>query len=276
MDRAHVDAYLTRIGFDAVPRADLDTLRELQLRHLLAVPFENLSIHLGERIVLDEPALVDKLVHRRRGGFCYELNGAFAALLTALGYRVTRLAARVHAGDRFGPPFDHLTLRIDLAEPWLVDVGFGQFSRHPLRLAVGAEQADPSGVFRFAEHKDAQDTQDTADAQDGDLVVYCDGKPQYLIEPRPRALVDFEPTCWWHQTSPKSHFTRSLVCTRLTPTGRVTMSGRAIITTSSGERHERLLRDDADRLAAYREYFDVVLDRVPVVSEPAATEGVPS
>jgi N-hydroxyarylamine O-acetyltransferase len=89
--------------------------------HLLAVPFENLSIHLGELIVLDQAGLVTKVARMHRGGFCYELNGAFAALLTALGFRVSLLSARVFgAGKRPGPPFDHMTLRVDLAEPWLV------------------------------------------------------------------------------------------------------------------------------------------------------------
>ncbi|HKO85179.1 MAG TPA: arylamine N-acetyltransferase, partial [Actinomycetota bacterium] len=82
-----MEAYLARIGGARPWRTDAATLRELQLRHLLTVPFENLSIHLGEPIVLDPEALVDKLVQRRRGGFCYELNGAFATLLAALGFR---------------------------------------------------------------------------------------------------------------------------------------------------------------------------------------------
>src|SRR5215210_475819 len=99
MDDGGVDRYLDRIGANRPMRADADALAELQLRHLRSVPFENLSIHLGEPIVLQEAALVDKLVERRRGGFCYELNGAFAALLSAFGYRVTLLAASVHTRD---------------------------------------------------------------------------------------------------------------------------------------------------------------------------------
>src|SRR5690349_2377671 len=117
-------AYLSRIGMPeelAPPSAEL--LRELHIRHLESVPFENLSIHLDEPIRLDEDALLDKIVRRRRGGFCYELNGVFAALLEALGFRVTRHAARVFSGDgQLGIPFDHLALIVDLDEEWLVDV----------------------------------------------------------------------------------------------------------------------------------------------------------
>src|SRR5439155_12459989 len=115
---------------------------------LRAVPFENLSIHLGEPIVLDEAELLDKLVRRRRGGFCYELNGAFAALLAALGFEVTLLAARVYGGGVLSPPFDHLALPVDAPGPWLVDVGFGRHSHYPLRLDTAAEQVDPDGVFQ--------------------------------------------------------------------------------------------------------------------------------
>lgn len=127
MDDATVDAYLSRIGSARPERPGADELATLQQNHLASVPFENLSIHLGEEIVLEEKALLEKVVTRRRGGFCYELNGAFAALLSALGYEVTMLAARVFTPDGLGPLFDHLVLRVDLAQPWLVDVGFGSF-----------------------------------------------------------------------------------------------------------------------------------------------------
>lgn len=256
MDRRQADDYLARIGIARPVPGDVAALRDLQLRHLLRVPFENLSIHLAEGIVLEETALIEKLVHRRRGGFCYELNGAFAALLSALGFRVTLLAACVHGRDGWGPPFDHLALRVDTPEPWLVDVGFGRFSHYPLKLDLRSEQRDPGGTFRIA------------DGADGDLEVFMDGEPQYRIESRPRELRDFEPTCWWQETSPKSHFTRSLVCSLLTERGRVTLSDRTLVHTMDAERQERLLTGDDEVLAAYRTYFGIVLDRVPSVLTP--------
>jgi N-hydroxyarylamine O-acetyltransferase len=253
VDGPEVDAYLARIGAARPARADAAALRELHLRHLLSVPFENLSIHLGEPIVLEPGALRDKLLRRRRGGFCYELNGAFAELLSALGFQVTLLAARVFGDGGPGPPFDHLALRVDTDGdgPWLADVGFGRHSSHPLRLDTGAEQADPGGTFRIAE------------TADGDLDVLRDGQPQYRVEQRPRSLGDFEPTCWWQQTSPRSHFTRSLVCSLLTEHGRVTLSDRTLIHTTGDRREERTLGDDAEVLDAYRAHFGIVLDRLP-------------
>src|SRR3982074_3254606 len=105
MEASEVEAYLDRIGARRSTAHDEDRLRELHRWHLQSVPFENLSIHLGEPIVLTKEALVDKIVRRRRGGFCYELNGGFAVLLSAVGYQVTMLAARGTGGGGLGPPY---------------------------------------------------------------------------------------------------------------------------------------------------------------------------
>jgi N-hydroxyarylamine O-acetyltransferase len=87
------------------------------------------------------------------------------------------------------------------------------------------------------------------------------------LETRPRALADFEPTCWWHRTSPKSHFTRSLVCSRLTDSGRVTLSGRTLIVSDDAGKREETLDSDAEVLDAYRRHFGISLDTVPTVRE---------
>jgi N-hydroxyarylamine O-acetyltransferase len=243
--------YLRRIGATAPTKPDLESLADLMRRHLATVPFENLSIHLGEPIVLDEDALLAKIVGRNRGGFCYELNGAFAALLRHLGYAVTVLAARVITPVGLGPPFDHMTLRVDLDEPWLTDVGFGRFVSQPVRLDVRGDQHDPAGVVRVEP------------APYDDLDVHLNGEPQFRMEQRPRDLDEFAATCWYHQSSPESHFTQSLACSLPTSRGRITLSGRHLITTVDGERTEQELDSDAAVLACYRDAFGIVLDRVP-------------
>jgi len=110
VDHQTVVAYLNRVGVTAPAVSDAAGLRTLHRAHQLTVPFENLSIHLAEPVSLDERDLIDKIVRRRRGGFCYELNGAFALLLEALGTQVSRVAARVYGEAGLGPPFDHLAL----------------------------------------------------------------------------------------------------------------------------------------------------------------------
>jgi len=257
MDGQAVTAYLHRIGAERPPVLDAAALSALHRAHLLAVPFENLSIHLAEPISLGEDDLIGKIVTRRRGGFCYELNGAFAALLEALGAQVVRVAARVYGNGRPGPPFDHLTLVVRPADgsgPWLADVGFGSHSTYPLRYDSRDGQDDPGGRFLLA------------DAPDGDVDVLRDGQPQYRIERRERSLADFAPTCWWQQTSPESHFTRSTICSRLTDDGRISISGRTLILTSGGSRAEQQLPGDGAVLAAYRDHFGITLDRVPTAA----------
>jgi N-hydroxyarylamine O-acetyltransferase len=260
MDEPELHAYLDRIGVERPEVLDAGALAGLHRAHQLTVPFENLSIHLAEPISLDEGDLFAKVVTRRRGGFCYELNGTFALLLEALGARVTRVAARVYGGEgKLGPPFDHLALVVRLpggSGPWLADVGFGSNSTYPLRYDSREEQDDPGGRFALA------------DTTDGDVEVAKNGEPQYRMEQRERRLDEFVPTCWWQQTSPDSHFTLSTICSRLTEDGRISLSGRTLIRTSGRTRTEQELGADDEVLAAYRDHFGVVLDRVPAVAHP--------
>ncbi|MFC8245660.1 arylamine N-acetyltransferase family protein [Streptomyces chartreusis] len=275
MDSVEVDAYLRRLGVEHPAWPTVDVLRELQLRHLQTVPFENLSVHLGEEIVLEEKRLLDKVVGARRGGFCYELNGSFGALLGALGFDVTLLAARVYGKEeRLGIPYDHMALQVGTVDggAWLADVGFGAHSHYPLAFEARGEQVDPAGVFRVVEAgPDAAGVRgghDSAEAADLDVVM--DGRPQYRLDRRPRALGDFAAGAWWHSTSPRSHFTQSLVCSRVTEEGgRITLSGRTFKTTAAdGTREERELGTDEEVLRTYRERFGIELDRVPTVPKP--------
>src|SRR5260370_39220122 len=110
MNEKFLAASLRRIAVARPDAVDATARRALHRAHLMAVPFENLSIHLGEPISLDEDDLIGKIVDRRRGGFCYELNGAFAPLLEALGVPGARCAARAYGDGHLGPPFDHLSL----------------------------------------------------------------------------------------------------------------------------------------------------------------------
>jgi N-hydroxyarylamine O-acetyltransferase len=247
-----LDAYLQRIAYDGPRAASAQTLQRLHLAHLLAVPFENLDISLGRAIQLDEAAVLAKIVHRRRGGFCYELNSAFAALLRALGFSVSLLSARVarQAGG-FGPEFDHLTLLVEVDHPWLADVGFGDSFRLPLRLDDSEAQVQRLGSYRL-DHQDDQVT----------LLRLVDEhwEPQYRFTLRPHAITDFAAMCRFHQTSPQSHFTQKRICTLATPEGRITLSDWHLITTIGAERREQVLADEVEERAALATHFGIVLD----------------
>jgi N-hydroxyarylamine O-acetyltransferase len=246
----NVPAYLERIRYADPAAPTPDTLRTLHRAHMFTVPFENLDIHLRRKIVCDEARFLHKIVAQRRGGFCYELNGAFAALLRALGFQVTLLSARVARADGSdGPEFDHLTLRVDLEEPWLADVGFGDGFLEPLRLEPDVEQPQIGRVYRLTNAEGAFR-----------LKVKTEGKwkPEYSFTLQPRQLSDFAAMCHYHQTSPDSNFTRSRTCSRATPEGRITLSNGKLIETHNGSRTEKTLTDE-EWTACLRDQFGVVL-----------------
>jgi N-hydroxyarylamine O-acetyltransferase len=259
-----IPAYLERIAYHGPLDVSLETLRGLHLAHLYAVPFENLDIHLGRPLSLDGAALFDKIVTRRRGGFCYELNGLLCSLLRELGFRVTMLSAEVAGQTGFSPAYDHLTLRVDLEEAGLVDVGFGDGFRQPLRLDDAADQPQGTSVYRIV--------------PDGEYRVLSRRDaggawtPQYRFTLESHALADFAERCRFHQTSPESHFTQGRIFTLAIPEGRVTLSGRRLIVTTPAGRTE---------IPLPREVFDLeAADSSPYVpinsNTPAPTPRIPS
>jgi len=252
-------AYLARIGILPPIQPTAEGLRQLQVAHLMSVPFENLDIGLGRAIVLDEEAFFHKVVRRRRGGFCYELNGLFAALLGHLGFQVSLLSARVaKAAGGFGPEYDHLTLLVEFpgGEPSrLADVGFGDCFREPLRFDDPGEQAAPiSDNGRAYQLRRAAD-EVTLWRLEGDRVW----KPQYLFSPVPRRLQEFAAMCSYQQTSPVSHFTTRRICSRATPAGRITLADLRFIVTENGARSEHTLTEEQHR-AALLEHFGIDLE----------------
>jgi N-hydroxyarylamine O-acetyltransferase len=249
----NINAYLKRINYHGPLVPTAETLRALQVAHLLTVPFENLSIHAKQPIVLDDEALFTKIVERRRGGFCYECNGLFAALLRALGFEVAMLSAEVaNSKGVFGPNFDHMTLMVSLEQRWLVDVGFGDSFREPLLLDERREQQQGNRTYRVdAEGDYFTLTQKTKGTQ---------WTPQYRFTLQPHPYADYAEMCRYHQTSPESHFTKARLCSLATHEGRITLSEMRFITTSANdEKQERSVTSEAEYAAILRERFGVVM-----------------
>ena len=250
-----VDAYLNRIGYEGPRGPSAQTLRDLQIAHLRSVPFENLSIHSNEPIVLDDAALFEKVVQRRRGGFCYELNGLFAALLRSLGFEVEMLSAAVaRSTGEFGQDFHHMTLLVKLEQRWIADVGFGDSFIEPLLLDEPGEQTQGARAYKFGSEGDYRVLMQRN--YDGTWAA------QYRFKLTPRVYADYEAMCKYQQTSPESHFTKGRICTRATATGRVTLSGLRLITTwNAGERAEEDLAGEEEYIAALREHFGIVMPK---------------
>jgi N-hydroxyarylamine O-acetyltransferase len=180
------------------------------------------------------------------------LNGAFAALLRALGFDVAMLSAGVAREDGgFGPPFDHMTLLVKLEKMWLADVGFGDSFREPLLLDHQGEQVQDEDAYRIqrdGEHLILERRDDSGA-----------WKPQYRFTPRPYEYEDFAEMCRYHQTSPDSPFTQRRTCSMATPDGRITLTGMRLITTAGGRRVERTLATQEEYAATLREHFGVEL-----------------
>jgi N-hydroxyarylamine O-acetyltransferase len=250
VDDGLVNDYLHRIDATRPARPDLDGLTHLQERQIMTVPFEDLDYHLDRPIHMDERVL-DKIVRQRRGGGCYETNPALSYLLTALGYRVTIHPGRVYRGGRIGPPMCHLVLRVDLAERWLVDTGFGRNSRHPLRFDSREPQSDPNGEYQLK------------DADGGGIDLFLNGKPLYRVDDRPAVIDDFRPTLRWYRTAPDSPFMQNVFCSMPTDSGRVTLKGHELTVVDGDTRYTEVLADDSAVLAAYQKHFDIGLDTLP-------------
>jgi arylamine N-acetyltransferase len=233
------DRYLRRLGCDTRSPADLEFLTRLMARHLQTVPFENLDIVRGTPRPLSTDSALRKVADEGRGGFCYELNEAFRALLQDLGFAVHRVEARVWQPEaqRFGPPFDHLALVVTLPEGnFLVDVGYGDGNRAPLRMPQDRAQ-DVSGDYVLGP------------AREGCLCLVSQARPLYELTLATQPLQAFAAMCTYHRSSPDSFFSKGLLCTRATPAGRITLSRDRLIVVADGRRSETPVANPAVVLA---------------------------
>jgi len=249
-----VKKYLERIAFRGNPAPDVDTLFRLHKSHLFSVPFENLDIHIGRKITLDIEKFYDKIVLNKRGGFCYELNGLFYALLVQLGFDVMMVSARV-AGSKvaFGKDFDHMALIVNLKDQWLVDVGFGDSFILPVRLQAGLPQRQYGFFYTISAYD-----------EDGYLKLSrspenIEFKDQYIFKLKERSLEEFSEMCVYNQTSPTTMFTQKRICTLAAEDGRYTLSDLKFIITKDGAKEETILNNEEEFTNTLKRYFNIVL-----------------
>jgi N-hydroxyarylamine O-acetyltransferase len=248
-------AYLKRLGMAAPTSPDLAALTELMACHMQTVPFENLDVMAGMPRPLSTNGVLQKIAADFRGGFCYELNEAFRALLDHLGFAVHRIEARVWQpiNQRFGAPFDHLALVVSLPQGnFLVDVGFGDSNRSPMRLPADRTR-DVSGEYRLAP------------LPEGYLRLSSHSQDLYEMTLAEQPLEAFAPMCRYHQTSPESIFSKGLICTRATAMGRITVSRERLIIMHDGKRTETVI---ASLPAVLHEHFGI--------THVGTTRGVPA
>ena len=226
-----VDAYLEWIGFGGEPDVDALTLASLQRRHMTSVPFENLFITQGIHLPTDAATSTDKIVERGRGGWCFELNGAFAALLEAIGFEVRLLGAAVLL-DGPSAVIEHLALEVTADQPYLVDVGFGDSFIQPLPLNQRGSQDGGNGAYELFDSP-----------QGITLTRHVDGAPtpEYRFKRVALQLADFTPISDSMQIDPDKRWKSDRFATRLLDDGpdRVTLTRDRLKIVRDGEATEQ-------------------------------------
>ncbi len=247
-----VERYLRRIAYEAPSLPSLDYLKHLHKNHLLTIPFENLDIHWNKEITLEIDKIYRKIVISRRGGFCYELNGLFHALLLNLGFDCHLISCRVYNEEGVeSAEFDHMAILVELnGETYLADVGFGDLFLEPKKLSVNQMLVDYNKYFRFL-----RDT-------NGDYILSystdaSDFKKQYIFSTRKRQFIEFMSRCHWQQTSKDSHFTARKMCSIATTEGRFTLTDDKLVETVRGAKKETALLNADDFNSKLYELFGI-------------------
>jgi N-hydroxyarylamine O-acetyltransferase len=263
-DRLDLDAYLTRIGHTGDLAPSACTLAALHRTHVAAVPFENLDIVLGRGVDVTLDRVQDKLVNRRRGGYCYEHGVLFAAVLDRLGYSVDRLLARVGGDERRPRPRSHMNLRVRTeSEQWLADVGFGNGLLAPLPW-------DETG----AAHEQGGWTYQLVSAGEGSWQVRERQGQRWTVLYRfteePQHAADVIVANHFTSTHPSSPFVGQVVVVRKDADEfRRLLDRRLIIARPDGSSDERLLTD-TEFAAALAHDLGVPLSRTEVSDVIAA------
>ncbi|HVU95801.1 MAG TPA: arylamine N-acetyltransferase [Puia sp.] len=250
-----ISGYLRRINYNGIVYRDLASLRELQYNHVFSIPFETLDIHNQVPILLQINFLYQKVIHDNRGGYCYELNVLFHNLLTHCGFDVRMIGGRLHHGNgKFGREFEHMALIVELkGRQWLVDVGYGDFSLMPLAIMPGEIQSDGRNFYQVIDPVVVDGRSYLGVAKWN--ASKQDFKLDYVFTLTPRVLEDFYSMNEYHQTSPDSHFRRSVICTLPTKDGRISMINNKLIRTENGKRQVRIIQSDDQRDEILEKYF---------------------
>ncbi|MDP3669149.1 MAG: arylamine N-acetyltransferase [Telluria sp.] len=263
MNRTDLDTYLQRIGHTGPCTTTLETLTAIHHAHACSIPFENLAPWLGVPVHLDPTAVRAKLVHSRRGGFCYEHNALLGAALRALGFSVTDLAARVlwNMPPEMIRPRTHMLLVVDLgAHQYVVDAGFGGMTlTAPLRLDLSTPQATPHGPFRL---------QPTPIDRVLQAEVAGEWKPVYRFDLQPQQRSDYEMASWYLCNHPDSMFRQLLVAARPGPLGRHVLRDRQLtLHRLDGSNETRTLTTSAELREALQDIFGIDLSAVTGLEE---------
>lgn len=254
-DNFSLSAYFDRIRFDAGSDAagpDIATVSRMMRAQLFSVPFENLDVQAGKGVSLVPEQIVDKIIHRARGGYCYEVNGLFAMALTALGVEYQFVAAR----PMFYPmrrPRTHMAIvaTIDGVQ-WLCDLGFGSYGiRAPMRLDHAGQQVPQDDDTFILEQPTPRDYLLRA-------LVAGEWANQYGFDLSPQEWIDFMPANYLNSTHPDSVFVQKYLVVQHHPEGRNILFGEVLKTMSGGQLETQTVAPE-QRAAVLAQHFGLAL-----------------
>ena len=225
----------------------------LHRAHLLHIPFENLDIHYQKKIILDYDKIFRKVIKQKRGGYCYELNGLFFHLLHNLGFEVQLISAQVRNDEtgEFGKEYDHMALIVKIdGEEYLVDIGFGKGMIYPKKIEEGLVQMDYTDYWRF-----------TKDIDDNYLLQCSENastfSSKYLFRKEAKELIQFLEMNEFQQTDPRSSFLQKKMITKLTETGRITLTSRSFKSSKLGVITETEISNEDEFLSLLHQHFSI-------------------
>lgn len=252
-DALDLDAYFNRIGYTGPRSPTLQVLHDLHRGQIFSIPFENLAIQMGEPISLGIAEMMAKMVHGKRGGYCFELNGLFSVVLEELGFQVERLAARVRYGNPLVAARLHQLLNVTIdGEHWLADVGFGGNGMiAPIKFIFDKEVEQSGETFRI-KREGAETYVLEALLPDGWLDLYA-----FTLEPLYR--IDYEPANHYMSTSPQSPFGQTRIVALPNPDGRTILVENELKVRLGGEITTTEVAPGSAYVKALNDYFGIVI-----------------
>lgn len=264
MNSGQLSAYLERIGMGVPESPTLDALKQIQERHIYAIPVENLDIIHGKLpLSLEVDDLVDKVIRRRRGGISFELNLLLAEALRDLGYGVKLMSAK---HPRYGNEFDHAFLMVEVPGEegeWLVDVGYTEGLRTPILFDSRIWQSDGRDEYTFTRDVSDVNAWQLLRRRSGDVGLVFSFKP---IERNP---ADYADQCAWFCTDERSRFTQGPFVFVERPEGRICLSMDTVTNTFTGEQIRPVITSPEEGRAVLREIFGLEVDE-DLVSQDAS------
>ncbi|SDL30577.1 arylamine N-acetyltransferase family protein [Streptomyces indicus] len=257
-----LEAYLERIGFEGPRDATLDTLGRLQRAHTTSIPFENVHAVLGTPLPIDLDSVQERLVRRRRGGYCFEHVVLFAAALERLGFDLTGISGRITLGAAKITPATHAMIVVRFPEDdadddraWLCDVGFGSGPTAPIELADGAMLEADGWRYRLLRGPGA--LTDTWSLQQDGPDGWTDRNTFVLVQQYP---IDYRVGSHYVGTHPRSPFVTRLFAQRFTGTHHHQLDGTLWKTFTPDGTHVEKEVDPADLGRLLAETFDIRLE----------------